>query len=144
MMAHAVQCREVCEQTVSSIRRALAPRCDNQHLMSTQGEVELQPPSARRRPHAVVPLADLVGPRSGVISLPGHVDWSGTSQRFDLSEPRRRRLAYERLLREGLSDDLRRLVNRERLVDDFPHLYLPDHIREAWATLLSGAGLPAA
>ncbi len=112
--------------------------------MSVQKEVEHQPPSARRRPHAVVPLIELTGPFDGVITLPAHVDWSVQSQQYDVSDVRRRRVAYERLLREGLPDDLRQLVNRDRLAEDFAHLYLPDHVREAWAVLLRGAGLPAA
>ena len=99
------------------------------------------PRSARfTRPVAVVPLVELHGPRNGVVGpVPGHLFWSGERPQdvtWDLDDPAARRLFYEIVLAEGGADDVRRCLDGDLLVELWPQLYLPPHVRQAWSDQL--------
>ena len=88
------------------------------------------------RPVAVVPLEELQGPPQGVVGpLPLHLSWSGSdpsSLRWNLDEPASAASFYEILLAEGGEEDQRRWLDRDLLLELWPRLYLPPHVRLAW------------
>jgi hypothetical protein len=94
--------------------------------------------TARRHPFAVVPTTELIGPRTGHITLPLHVQWSGGVNTYDIEDDLQRRTAYKYLLEEGLAEDLRRLVNPGLLAADLPHLIVREEIKSAWRATLAG------
>ncbi len=77
---------------------------------------------------------------SGVVRLPSHVAWSPPYE-YDLNEPRNLRCAYERVMTEGLDEDVRYYIDLDTLVEIWNDLYLSPHVREAWTTWLSQRGL---
>lgn len=90
-------------------------------------------------PHA---LTELAGPLAGKVGLPARLFWSGPEPRavrWDLADPHRRRDLYEIVLTEGTLDDIRRLVNRQALVEQWHDLYLPPWVRGAWQPLIDSA-----
>lgn len=62
--------------------------------------------------------------------------WSGPARRYDLRDRRDRALVYEQVLAEGTEDDVRRFVDVNELVELWPDLVLPRHVRAAWARWL--------
>lgn len=103
---------------------------------------------AARRPGWVRPVAvpdslnELDGALSGPVGLPTRMFWSGPAPetvRWDLSDPDRRRDLYEIVLTHGDLDDVRKLVNRRALLDQWTDLYLPPWIRDAWRPLIDSA-----
>ena len=99
------------------------------------------PPRARfTRPVGVVPLAQLRGPASGIVGPPPlTLFWSGgdpQTKTWDLDEPDSRDLFYRVVLAEGSTDDVRRWLHADLLVEGWPRLYLPPHVRSAWADQL--------
>jgi hypothetical protein len=74
---------------------------------------------------------------SGLVELPLHVRWSGPGRVFDLADRADRARVYEIVLAEGTLDDVRRYVELEQLVDLWPELVLPRHVRRAWAAWLA-------
>ena len=79
-------------------------------------------------------LAELHGPRSGVVELPHRMVWQPlAARRFDLDDPYQRRRAYAIVLREAhQAEDLRDWLNGETLRRVWPDLYLPRGVRRAW------------
>jgi hypothetical protein len=73
---------------------------------------------------------------SGIVVLPRHVRWSGPSRRYDLADRHDRALVYEQVLTEGTDDDVRRFVDVDALIELWPNLVLPPHVRRAWARWL--------
>lgn len=73
---------------------------------------------------------------SGVVELPHRVRWSAPRRRYDLSDRVQRARVYEQVLREGTPDDIRYFIQVDDLIDLWPELFLPDHIRCAWRTWL--------
>jgi hypothetical protein len=106
------------------------------------GSTSPGPFSARRRPFDVVPLSEMRGPATGVITLPRHVRWSGTARSYEVTDPVARRTAYKHLLEEGLADDLRRYLNAGLLVADLPYLVLRPEVRAAWQRTVDAATTP--
>jgi len=110
---------------------------------SPQGEV--------RRAHWPPALPDDVGDSrvekaTGVITLPVRVRWSSRSRPYDLGDRGQRARVYEQVLVEGTADDVRRFVDVDELIALWDELYLPDHVRRAWAAWLvqhRGAPLPS-
>lgn len=103
--------------------------------------------SARVRPVAVPEdLSDLDGPPlRGAVELPSHVRWSGPPVEYDLSIRSHRISVYEQVLCEGTADDVRRFIRLGDLVDLWDELYLPEHVRRVWSTVLAdqrGIDLP--
>ena len=78
----------------------------------------------------------------GVVSLPIHLGWSEPADfTYDLDhEPRRRRL-YERVLTEGLDDDIRFYIRLDELLQMWEDLWLSPHVRTAWRNWLDRHGI---
>jgi hypothetical protein len=79
---------------------------------------------------------DLDDPRvvkaQGVVELPLRVRWIGPSRRYDLDDRVDRARVYEQVLAEGTEDDVRFVVVVDDLIDLWPDLVLPHHVRRAW------------
>jgi hypothetical protein len=96
--------------------------------------------TTEQRPHrryakpVVVParLDDLIGPTTGVVVLPRHLQWSG-NPRYDLDQPGRIIDLYRTVLNEAASpDDLHRYLDRDTLVALWPSMWLPTWLRDSW------------
>ena len=72
-----------------------------------------------------------------MITLPTRVRWSSPSRRYDLADRGQRARVYEQVLVEGTADDVRRFIEVDELVALWDELYLPDHVRGAWASWLA-------
>ena len=66
-------------------------------------------------------LADLRGPRNGVVVLPVHLSWYGARE-FDVAEAGSRLALYSILIGKGQRSDLVRYMNAGRLAQDWPVL----------------------
>ncbi len=73
---------------------------------------------------------------SGVVALPLRVRWSGPPRQYDLAQRADRALVYEQVLAEGTEDDVRWFIDVDQLVELWPDLVLPGHVRRAWAAWL--------
>lgn len=71
-----------------------------------------------------------------VVELPLHVNWSEVGRRYDLGDRRERALVYERVVRDGLPDDVLTFIDGALLVDVWDTLVVPAPIREAWGALV--------
>jgi hypothetical protein len=77
-------------------------------------------------------LALLRGPTAGVITLPRHLDWSGSAD-YDLDAPGRLVDLYRTVLIEATKPgDLHAFLNRDVLTRLWPTLWLPAELRRAW------------
>jgi hypothetical protein len=77
-------------------------------------------------------LGDLNGPVSGVVTLPRHLDWSG-SARYDLDRPARMIDLYRTVLIEATKPaDLNDHLDRATLMRLWAGLWLPVDLRSAW------------
>jgi hypothetical protein len=104
--------------------------------------VSAEPPVAIRTRHLSRPgrraivirdLADLHGPSSGAVTLPLWLYWSGPSPSFNLDDPFMQRWLYEIVLREASRpEDLTTHLNAATLTAEWPHLFLPPGVRQAW------------
>jgi hypothetical protein len=66
-------------------------------------------------------LEDLHGPWQGIVVLPVHLSWYGHRE-FDVSVQSTRLQLYSTLLSQGRQIDLVRLINAQRLSEDWPQL----------------------
>ncbi|GLY01118.1 MULTISPECIES: hypothetical protein [Actinoplanes] len=89
----------------------------------------------RRYAKPVVVADDLTllnGPTTGVVTLPRHLDWSGSAD-YDLEAAGRIVDLYRTVLIEATKpDDLHTFLNRTVLTRLWPALWLPPAIRKAW------------
>jgi hypothetical protein len=77
-------------------------------------------------------LDELTGPTSGVVRLPGHLDWSGNAV-YDLDSPGRIVDLYRTVLMEAVDRaDLARYVNAGMLRRLWAMLWLPQVLRADW------------
>ena len=76
----------------------------------------------------------------GVVVLPSHVAWSGRVE-YDLDDEQQRQRVYERVLTEGLDDDVRHFIRLEHLLEMWERIYLSPHVREAWDDWMTRRGL---
>lgn len=95
-----------------------------------------QPPVrtyAARRPFAMVDdLSTLTGPVEGTVELPVVLDWS-PKRAYDLCDEDDRHRLYEAVLNEAMNpEDLQRFLNRELLIEAWPHLILPGRVKSRW------------
>ena len=92
-----------------------------------------------RRPVAIP--ADVAQRRSstasGLVELPLHVYWSDPPRRWDLADRQQLGRVYELVLTEGTEDDVRRFIAVDELLELWPSLVLPLHVREAWREFLN-------
>jgi hypothetical protein len=82
---------------------------------------------------------------SGRVSLPMRVRWSAPARSYDLADRRQRARVYEQVLVEGVEQDVREIIDVDELIALWDELYLPDHVRRAWADWLAerrGSELP--
>jgi len=87
---------------------------------------------ANIRPYAVPStLEELTGPASGVVVLPGWLDWS-PQRSYNLSDPAALRVMYEQVIQEGREQDLRAFLNAKLLARVWPELILPVRVRRLW------------
>ena len=77
---------------------------------------------------------------SGRVRLPRHIAWSFPFE-YDLDNPKQLRSAYERVMTEGLDDDVRYYIDLDILLDIWNELWLSPHVREAWINWLRDRGL---
>jgi hypothetical protein len=73
---------------------------------------------------------------TGRVTLPARVRWSAPARSYDLADRRQRARVYEQVLVEGVEQDVRELIDVDELVALWNELYLPDHVRRAWADWL--------
>lgn len=71
-----------------------------------------------------------------MVELPLRVRWSGPRRRYDLDDRQDRALVYEQVLAEGTDEDVRRFIDVNQLVELWPDLVLPRHVRAAWSRWL--------
>lgn len=77
-------------------------------------------------------LDDLRGLVHGTVRLPLHLDASARSA-YDLDQVCFRQLVYRLVLFEAATvEDLNAWLDRDTLVGDWPALYLPRVVRDAW------------
>ena len=77
-------------------------------------------------------LDELVGPISGTVTLPRHIDW-GPPYAYDLADEADLLLMYERVIREAQSPaDLQSHLNAGLLRRHWSDLFLPAPARVAW------------
>lgn len=90
-------------------------------------------PYGERKPYIVADnLDDLRGPTSGKISLPRHLDWSG-SPHYNLDNPGTIASVYQTVLSEAASvADLNTWLDRDTLLRMWPTFWLPAPIRRIW------------
>jgi hypothetical protein len=69
----------------------------------------------------------------GVVTLPQHVFWTRADKSWDLGDRGQRLQVYEIVLTEGTDEDVRRYIKVDDLIDLWDELWLPDHVRRAWA-----------
>ncbi|MDT4986139.1 MAG: hypothetical protein QOI74_233 [Micromonosporaceae bacterium] len=77
-------------------------------------------------------LDDLAGPTSGTVTLPRHIDWSGSPVR-NLDERGGLETMYKTVLAEASSpDDLAQFIDRGTLIELWPTMWLPPKVRRLW------------
>jgi len=69
----------------------------------------------------------------GMVELPLHVRWSGSSKVYDLARRLDRLRVYEQVLSEGNEDDICRFIDVDELLELWEELVLPRRVRRAWA-----------
>ena len=79
---------------------------------------------------------------TGVVTLPRHIAWSAPYD-YDLDNPKQLRSLYQRVMTEGLDDDVRYYIDLDTLVKVWDDLWLSPHVRERWGAWLRGRGLIA-
>ena len=92
---------------------------------------------ARRSTRSLVIPDDVADPAvvkaTGLVTLPARVRWSAPACSYDLTDRRQRARVYEQVLVEGGEQDVRELIDVDELIALSDELYLPDHVRRAWA-----------
>ena len=95
-----------------------------------------------RKPASITEgLLDRARPKSsGVVRLPVHVAWSPPYE-YDLADRRGRVAAYQRVMTEGLDEDVLHFIDVDQVVDMWDELHLSPHIRAPWERWLRSHGL---
>jgi hypothetical protein len=86
-----------------------------------------------RKPYVVAARLDaLQGPTAGTVTLPQHLDWSGSAT-YDLSKPSRLASMYRSVLNEASCvEDLCSWIDSRLLAQLWPSLWLPPALRRVW------------
>lgn len=77
-------------------------------------------------------LDRLNGPATGTVYLPVHLYWGPGEGWFNVEDDAERAIAYQAVLQEGTADEISRICNKERLIADWPNLYLPIVLASRW------------
>jgi hypothetical protein len=86
-----------------------------------------------RRAVVAASLADLRGPVGGKVVLPLRLWWRPSGRVWDLDNAKILRAMYEVVLGEAIGEDeLAAWLNGDRLVAEWPRLFLPKGVRRAW------------
>jgi hypothetical protein len=97
--------------------------------------VALERPRGRgsSKPVVVPDRLDLLtGPTGGVVFLPRHLKWSGSS-RYDLDSPGRIVDLYRTVINEAATPaDLYAYLDESMLIELWPSMWLPAPVRQAW------------
>jgi hypothetical protein len=122
-----------------TIRQALRPeirQATNSSRRKTPAES--RPPAdyvpyGDRKPYVVADdLEELRGPTAGNVTLPHHLDWSGSAT-YNLDKPARLASMYKTVLNEAATvDDLRSWIDGRQLIRLWSTLWLPTSLRQAW------------
>jgi len=90
-------------------------------------------PYGERRSYVVVDSLDqLKGPTTGTVELPHHIDWSGSPRR-DLDARGGIESMYPTVLTQAATvEDLAAFINRDKLLELWPSLYLVAKVRRTW------------
>jgi hypothetical protein len=92
-------------------------------------------PNARRyvKPYVLPSSLDvLLGPTTGIVRLPRHLDWSGNAV-YDLDAPGRLVDLYRTVIIEAATpDDLHTYLDATTLRRLWAYIWLPPTVREAW------------
>jgi hypothetical protein len=90
-------------------------------------------PYGNRKPYIVAEsLSELHGPTEGTITLPQHLDWSGSSA-YDLGKPARLASMYRTVLNEAATrEDLSAWIDGQTLTQLWHTLWLPPPLRRLW------------
>ena len=95
----------------------------------------------RRYAKPVVVAEDLTllrGRTAGLVTLPRHLDWSGSAD-YDLDSPGRIVDLYRTVLIEATKpDDLHAFLDQAVLTRLWPSLWLPPELRRAWEERFPG------
>lgn len=84
------------------------------------------------KPYAVADsLDDLRGPATGTVTLPLAIYWQPGSKTLSLDN-HEIYSAYQAVLAEGSEEDVKRFINKERLIELWPDLNLPIHVAKIW------------
>ncbi|SDR79500.1 hypothetical protein SAMN04488539_0376 [Corynebacterium timonense] len=86
------------------------------------------------KPYAVPDTFDSIsGPATGTLALPHSIRWlPEPARRVPLGNAPLRREAYKEVLNEGNVEQQIALLNRDHLINDWPHLILPARVRALW------------
>ena len=99
------------------------------------------------RPVPCIPddLVDRSLPKaSGVQTLPRRIAWSAPYT-YDFDDPGHLLLAYQRVMTEGLDEDVLFYIDLDRLLEVWDDLWLSPYVRDAWTEWLQARNLiPAA
>jgi hypothetical protein len=76
-------------------------------------------------------LSELDGPTTGVVELPGRIDWT-PANKYELDIPKRVQTMYRTVLQQARGVEDLRFLNAVVLQSIWPGLQLPARIREAW------------
>lgn len=104
-------------------------------MVTTQGDTSRTQYQSRpgRRAVVIASLADLSGPVAGPVELPLWLFWSAPGHTFDLGDRDMRRWLYQTVLREASRpEDLITYLDGDTLIAQWPDLYLPTGVRQAW------------
>jgi hypothetical protein len=118
--------------------RVEPPRVEPPRVEPPRVEPRLEPRPEQggygdRKPYVVADaLDDLRGPTRGTVTLPQHLDWSGSAV-YDLDRPARLASMYKAVLNEARGvEDLRDWLDRRALFELWPALWLPPRLRAMW------------
>lgn len=77
-------------------------------------------------------LNDLNGPRTGVLHLPKSIYWAPGGGDITLSTEGSTKLAYQSVIAEGTIDQQCRFLNKDLLIELWPHLSIPSRAAHEW------------
>lgn len=85
------------------------------------------------KPYCVVEsLSELAGPYAGFVTLPVTPRWVPGERRYNVSELTEAQIVYQAVLAEGTKEDIKRYLNKNRLIELWPILNLDRRIVATW------------